>query len=166
MGNPEENKDLPAAENEGKNTRTANFINAIIEEDLASGKNGKRVNTSFQPEPNGYIHIGHAKSICINFGLAQQYNGLTNLRFDDTNPTKEDVEYVDSIKEDVQWLGFNWNGHELYASDYFEQLYEWAILIIKKGNAYVDDQTAEEISLKRGTVIKPGIESPDRNRSV
>jgi len=166
MGNPEENKDLPAAENEGKNTRTANFINAIIEEDLASGKNGKRVHTRFPPEPNGYLHIGHAKSICLNFGLAQQYNGLTNLRFDDTNPTKEDVEYVDSIKEDVQWLGFNWNGQELYASDYFEQLYEWAILIIKKGNAYVDDQTAEEISLKRGTVMKPGIESPDRNRSV
>jgi glutaminyl-tRNA synthetase len=166
MGNPEDNKDLLAAENEGKNPRTANFINAIIEEDLASGKNGKRVHTRFPPEPNGYLHIGHAKSICLNFGLAQQYNGLTNLRFDDTNPTKEDVEYVDSIKEDVQWLGFNWNGHELYASDYFEQLYEWAILIIKKGNAYVDDQTAEEISLKRGTVMKPGIESPDRNRSV
>jgi len=166
MGNPEENKDLPAAENEGKNPKTANFINAIIEEDLANGKNGKRVHTRFPPEPNGYLHIGHAKSICLNFGLAQQYNGLTNLRFDDTNPTKEDVEYVDSIKEDVQWLGFNWNGHELYASDYFEQLYEWAILIIKKGNAYVDNQTAEEISLKRGTVMKPGIESPNRNRSV
>jgi len=166
MGNPEDNKDLSLAENEGKNPRTANFINAIIEEDLASGKNGKRVHTRFPPEPNGYLHIGHAKSICLNFGLAQQYNGLTNLRFDDTNPTKEDVEYVDSIKEDVQWLGFNWNGHELYASDYFEQLYEWAILIIKKGNAYVDDQTAEEISLKRGTVMKPGIESPNRNRSV
>jgi glutaminyl-tRNA synthetase len=166
MGNPEDNKDLLAAENEGKNPRTANFINAIIEEDLASGKNGKRVHTRFPPEPNGYLHIGHAKSICLNFGLAQQYNGLTNLRFDDTNPTKEDIEYVDSIKEDVQWLGFNWNGHELYASDYFEQLYEWAILIIKKGNAYVDDQTAEEISLKRGTVMKPGIESPNRNRSV
>ena len=166
MGNPEDNKDLLSAENEGKNPRTANFINAIIEEDLANGKNGKRVHTRFPPEPNGYLHIGHAKSICLNFGLAQQYNGLTNLRFDDTNPTKEDVEYVDSIKEDVQWLGFNWNGHELYASDYFEQLYEWAILIIKKGNAYVDDQTAEEISLKRGTVMKPGIESPNRNRSV
>jgi len=166
MGNPEENKDLPAAENEGKNPKTANFINAIIEEDLANGKNGKRVHTRFPPEPNGYLHIGHAKSICLNFGLAQQYNGLTNLRFDDTNPTKEDVEYVDSIKEDVQWLGFNWNGQELYASDYFEQLYEWAILIIKKGNAYVDDQTAEEISLKRGTVMKPGIVSPNRNRSV
>ena len=166
MGNPEDNKDLLAAENEGKNPRTANFINAIIEEYLASGKNDKRVHTRFPPEPNGYLHIGHAKSICLNFGLAQQYDGLTNLRFDDTNPTKEDVEYVDSIKEDVQWLGFNWNGQELYASDYFEQLYEWAILIIKKGNAYVDDQTAEEISLKRGTVMKPGIESPNRNRSV
>ena len=166
MGNPEENKDLLAAENEGKNPKTANFINAIIDEDLAGGKNGKRVHTRFPPEPNGYLHIGHAKSICLNFGLAQQYNGLTNLRFDDTNPTKEDVEYVDSIKEDVQWLGFTWNGEELYASDYFEQLYEWATLIIKKGNAYVDDQTAEEISLKRGTVMKPGIESPNRNRSI
>ena len=166
MGNPEENKDLLAAENEGKNPKTANFINAIIEDDLAAGKNGKRVHTRFPPEPNGYLHIGHAKSICLNFGIAQQYNGLTNLRFDDTNPTKEDVEYVDSIKEDVQWLGFNWNDHELYASDYFEQLYDWAIDIIKKGNAYVDDQTAEEISIKRGTVMKPGIESPNRNRSV
>jgi glutaminyl-tRNA synthetase len=166
MGNPEENKDLLTTENEGKSPKTANFINAIIEEDLANGKNGKRVHTRFPPEPNGYLHIGHAKSICLNFGLAQQYNGLTNLRFDDTNPTKEDVEYVDSIKEDVQWLGFNWKGQELYASDYFEQLYEWAILIIKKGNAYVDDQSAEEISLKRGTVMKPGIESPNRNRSV
>src|ERR1035437_159985 len=166
MGNPEENKDLPAAENEGKNSRTANFINAIIEEDLASGKNGKRVHTRFPPEPNGYLHIGHAKSICLNFGLAQQYNGLTNLRFDDTNPTKEDVEYVDSIKEDVQWLGFKWNDQELYASDYFEQLFEWAVQIIKSGNAYVDDQTAEEISRNRGTVTKPGIESAYRNRSV
>jgi len=166
MGNPEENKDLLTTEHEGKSPKTANFINAIIEEDLESGKNGKRVHTRFPPEPNGYLHIGHAKSICLNFGLAQQYNGLTNLRFDDTNPTKEDVEYVDSIKEDVQWLGFNWNGQELYASDYFEQLYEWAILIIRKGNAYVDDQSAEEISLKRGTVMKPGIESPFRNRSV
>ena len=166
MGNLEENKDLLAAENEGKYPKTANFINAIIEDDLATGKNGKRVHTRFPPEPNGYLHIGHAKSICLNFGIAQQYNGLTNLRFDDTNPTKEDVEYVDSIKADVQWLGFNWNDHELYASDYFEQLYDWAIDIIKKGNAYVDDQTAEEISIKRGTVMKAGIESPNRNRSV
>ena len=166
MGNLEENNDLLAAENEGKNPKTANFINAIIEDDLATGKNGKRVHTRFPPEPNGYLHIGHAKSICLNFGIAQQYNGLTNLRFDDTNPTKEDVEYVDSIKADVQWLGFNWNDHELYASDYFEQLYDWAIDIIKKGNAYVDDQTAEEISIKRGTVMKAGIESPNRNRSV
>jgi glutaminyl-tRNA synthetase len=166
MGNPEENNDLLNSENEGTSLKTTNFINAIIEEDLASGKNDKRVHTRFPPEPNGYLHIGHAKSICLNFGLAQQYNGLTNLRFDDTNPTKEDVEYVDSIKEDVQWLGFNWNGTELYASDYFEQLYDWAVAIIKKGNGYIDDQTAEEISLKRGTVMKPGIESPNRNRSI
>ncbi|MDP4292412.1 MAG: glutamine--tRNA ligase/YqeY domain fusion protein, partial [Bacteroidota bacterium] len=166
MGNPEENKDLLNTENESKSPKTANFINALIDEDLASGKNGNRVHTRFPPEPNGYLHIGHAKSICLNFGLALQYNGLTNLRFDDTNPTKEDVEYVDSIKEDVHWLGFDWNGTELFASDYFDQLYEWAIAIIKKGNAYVDDQTAEEISQNRGTVTKPGIESPYRNRSV
>jgi glutaminyl-tRNA synthetase len=166
MGSPEDKKESVAPEGDIKTTKAANFINNLIEEDLASGKNGKRVHTRFPPEPNGYLHIGHAKSICLNFGLAQQYNGLTNLRFDDTNPTKEDIEYVDSIKEDVQWLGFKWNNHELYASDYFEQLYEWAVQIIKNGNAYVDDQTAEAISRNRGTVTKPGIESPFRNRSI
>ncbi len=166
MGSPEEKKESIASEGDIKTTKAANFINNLIEEDLAAGKNGKRVHTRFPPEPNGYLHIGHAKSICLNFGLAQQYNGLTNLRFDDTNPTKEDVEYVDSIKEDVQWLGFKWNDQELYASDYFEQLFEWAVKIIQSGNAYVDDQTAEEISRNRGTVTKPGIESPYRNRSV
>ncbi len=166
MGSSEEKKESIASEGDIKTTKAANFINNIIEEDLASGKNEKRVHTRFPPEPNGYLHIGHAKSICLNFGLAQQYNGLTNLRFDDTNPTKEDVEYVDSIKEDIQWLGFKWNNHELYASDYFEQLYDWAIQIIKSGKAYVDDQTAEEISRNRGTVTKPGTESPFRNRSI
>ncbi|NLX41255.1 MAG: glutamine--tRNA ligase/YqeY domain fusion protein [Bacteroidales bacterium] len=144
--------------------RNLNFIEEIIEADLASGKH-KSIVTRFPPEPNGYLHIGHAKSICLNFGLALKYGGYTNLRFDDTNPVKEDVEYVDSIKEDIKWLGFEW-ANELYASDYFEQLYEWAIVLIKKGLAYVDDQTQEEIRETRGTISTPGIDSPWRNRSV
>jgi glutaminyl-tRNA synthetase len=144
--------------------RNLNFIEEIIEADLASGKH-KSIVTRFPPEPNGYLHIGHAKSICLNFGLAQKYGGYTNLRFDDTNPVKEDVEYVDSIKEDIKWLGFEW-ANELYASDYFEQLYEWAIFLIKKGLAYVDDQTQEEIRETRGTISTPGVDSPWRNRSV
>jgi len=150
---------------EGLEEKSKNFLEEIIEEDIKTGKHGGRVLTRFPPEPNGYLHIGHAKSICLNFGLAQRYGGKTNLRFDDTNPVKEDVEYVDSIKEDVQWLGFQW-ANEFYASDYFEQLYEWAIVLIKKGLAYVDDQTQEEIRLTRGTVTQPGKESPYRNRSV
>ncbi len=144
--------------------RSLNFLEEIVENDLSSGKH-KSILTRFPPEPNGYLHIGHAKSICLNFGLAKRYGGKTNLRFDDTNPTKEDVEYVDSIKEDVQWLGFQW-AQELYASDYFEQLYIWAQELIKKGLAYVDNQSQEEIRLNRGTVTKPGVESPFRNRSV
>jgi len=144
--------------------RNLNFIEEIIEADLASGKH-KSIITRFPPEPNGYLHIGHAKSICLNFGLAQKYGGRTNLRFDDTNPIKEDVEYVDSIKEDIEWLGFEW-ANEFYASDYFEQLYQWAILLIKKGLAYVDDQTQEEIRTTRGTISTPGVESPWRNRSI
>ncbi|MDR1225967.1 MAG: glutamine--tRNA ligase/YqeY domain fusion protein [Prevotellaceae bacterium] len=144
--------------------RSLNFIEEIIEADLAAGKH-KTILTRFPPEPNGYLHIGHAKSICLNFGLAQKYGGATNLRFDDTNPVKEDTEYVDSIKEDVKWLGFSW-ANELYASDYFEQLYSWAIALIKKGFAYVDDQTQEEIRATRGTVTAPGVDSPYRNRSV
>lgn len=144
--------------------KTLNFLEEIIEADLASGKH-KTVLTRFPPEPNGYLHIGHAKSICLNFGLAKKYGGKTNLRFDDTNPTKEDVEYVDSIKEDVKWLGFDW-AQELYASDYFEQLYIWAQDLIKKGLAYVDDQTQEEIRAGRGTVSQPGTSSPWRDRSV
>jgi len=144
--------------------RNLNFIEEIIEADLASGKH-KSIITRFPPEPNGYLHIGHAKSICLNFGLAQKYGGRTNLRFDDTNPIKEDVEYVDSIKEDIEWLGFEW-ANEFYASDYFEQLYQWAILLIKKGLAYVDDQTQEEIRITRGTISTPGVESPWRNRSI
>ena len=147
-------------------TASLNFLEEIIEEDLRQGKNGGRVHTRFPPEPNGYLHIGHAKSICLNFGLAQKYGGLTNLRFDDTNPTKEDVEYVESIKEDIRWLGFSWDDREYYASDYFEQLYAWAEKLIEEGKAYVDDQSAEEISRQRGTITTPGVESPYRNRSV
>ena len=142
-----------------------NFIEEIIEEDLKNGKNGSKVHTRFPPEPNGYLHIGHAKSICLNFGLAQKYNGKCNLRLDDTNPTKEDVEYVDSIKEDIQWLGFQWAA-EFYASDYFDQLYTWAEWLIQNNLAYVDDSTQEEISLGRGVPTKPGTESPYRNRTI
>lgn len=145
--------------------KTKNFLEEIIEEDIRTGKHGGRVLTRFPPEPNGYLHIGHAKSICLNFGLAQKYNGKTNLRFDDTNPVKEDVEYVNSIKEDIEWLGFKW-ANEFYASDYFEQLYQWAELLIQKQLAYVDDQTQEEIRANRGTVTQPGKDSPYRNRSV
>ncbi|MBW1691816.1 MAG: glutamine--tRNA ligase/YqeY domain fusion protein [Deltaproteobacteria bacterium] len=147
-------------------TRTPNFIRTIIEEDLKTNKYGGRVHTRFPPEPNGYLHIGHAKSICLNFGLAQDYGGLCNLRFDDTNPSKEEMEYVESIKEDVRWLGFDWEDREFYASDYFDQLYEYALRLIKKGKAYVDDLSAEEIRDYRGTLTKPGRESPHRNRSV
>lgn len=143
--------------------KSLNFIEEIIENDLKSGKH-KSILTRFPPEPNGYLHIGHAKSICLNFGLAQKYGGKTNLRFDDTNPTKEDVEYVDSIKQDIKWLGFQW-AVERYASDYFQQLYDWAEELIKKGLAYVDDQTLEEIRAGRGTVQTPGTNSPYRDRS-
>ncbi len=145
--------------------KSLNFIEQIIEEDLKNGKH-KQIYTRFPPEPNGYLHIGHAKSICLNFGLGEKYNGKTNLRFDDTNPVKEDVEYVDSIMEDIKWLGFNWENEAKYASDYFDQLFEWAVEFIKQGKAYIDDQTAEEISATRGTPTRPGIESPYRNRSV
>lgn len=150
--------------NVGEDKKPLNFLEEIIEADLAAGKH-RSILTRFPPEPNGYLHIGHAKSICLNFGLARQYGGKTNLRFDDTNPVKEDVEYVDSIKQDIRWLGFDWAG-EHYASDYFEQLYDWAVELIRKGLAYVDDQTQEEIRLGRGTVNTPGKESPWRNRSV
>ena len=145
--------------------RSLNFIEEIVEEDIAAGKNGGRVLTRFPPEPNGYLHIGHAKSICLNFGLAQKYNGKTNLRFDDTNPVKEDVEYVDSIKEDVKWLGFEW-AEELYASDYFDKIYEFAVALIKKGLAYVDDSTAEEIAAQKGTPTESGTPNQYRSRSV
>ena len=142
-----------------------NFIEQIIEEDIQNRKNDAKVHTRFPPEPNGYLHIGHAKSICLNFGLAKKYNGKCNLRFDDTNPVKEDTEYVDSIREDINWLGFQWAA-EYYASDYFDQLYAWAEQLISEGLAYVDDQTQEEISKGRGVPTAPGVESPYRNRTV
>ena len=145
--------------------RPKNFLEEIIEEDIRTGKHGGKVLTRFPPEPNGYLHIGHAKSICLNFGLAQKYGGKTNLRFDDTNPVKEDMEYINSIKEDIRWLGFEW-ANEFYASDYFDQLYQWAELLVQKGLAYVDDQSQEAIRLNRGTVNQAGKESPWRNRSV
>src|SRR5882724_2166397 len=143
----------------------SDFIRAIVDEDLATGKHHGRVATRFPPEPNGYLHIGHAKSICLNFGIAEERGGICNLRFDDTNPTTEDVEYVDAIKEDVAWLGFTWSA-ELYASDYFEQLYQFAVELIKQGKAYVDSLTAEEIRAYRGTLTEPGRNSPYRDRSV
>ncbi|HPI31633.1 MAG TPA: glutamine--tRNA ligase/YqeY domain fusion protein [Bacteroidales bacterium] len=160
-----ENNDTPKNPRPSSEGKSLNFIEQIIEEDIAKGKNESRVHTRFPPEPNGYLHIGHAKSICLNFGLAKKYNGKCNLRFDDTNPTKEDTEYVDSIKEDVRWLGFEWAG-EYYASDYFETLYEYAVKLIRKGKAYVCDMTQEEIGASRGTITKPGLESPFRKRSV
>jgi len=143
----------------------SNFIHEIIDEDLKNGKNGGRVNTRFPPEPNGYLHIGHAKSICLNFGTALKYNGICNLRLDDTNPSKEEVEYVDSIKEDVKWLGFSWDDREYYASDYFEQLYGYAVELIRKGKAYVCDLNAEEVKEFRGKLTEAGKDSPFRNRS-
>ncbi|RLB09011.1 MAG: glutamine--tRNA ligase, partial [Deltaproteobacteria bacterium] len=143
-----------------------NFIRTIIEEDLKTNKYNGRVHTRFPPEPNGYLHIGHAKSICLNFGLAEEYKGLCNLRFDDTNPEKEDVTYIEAIKEDIRWLGFDWGDRLFYASDYFEQLYEYAVQLIRRGKAYVCDLTPEQIREYRGTPTRPGMESPYRNRSV
>ncbi len=145
--------------------RSLNFIEQAIEKDLKEGKNGNRVQTRFPPEPNGYLHIGHAKAICMDFGAAARYGGVCNLRFDDTNPTKEDTEYVEAIKEDIQWLGFQW-GNEYYASDYFQQLWDFAMQLIKEGKAYIDEQTAEEIAQQKGTPTQPGTDSPYRNRPV
>jgi glutaminyl-tRNA synthetase len=156
--NPPEQKPDP--------TRPLNFIEEIVEEHNRTGRFDGRVHTRFPPEPNGYLHIGHAKSICLNFGLAQQYGGLCNLRFDDTNPTKEEVEYVESIQEDVRWLGFDWGDRLYYASDYFDQLYEWAVQLIKTGKAFVCDLSADQIREYRGTLTQPGKNSPYRNRSV
>ncbi|HEY61208.1 MAG TPA: glutamine--tRNA ligase/YqeY domain fusion protein [Anaerolineae bacterium] len=147
-------------------TKPKDFIREIIEEDIKNNTYGGRVHTRFPPEPNGYLHIGHAKSILLNFGLAEEYNGLFNLRFDDTNPSKEEVEYVESIKRDIQWLGVDWDDREYYASDYFEQLYEYAVQLIKTGKAYVDDLSADEIREYRGTLTKPGRNSPYRDRAI
>src|SRR5512137_675610 len=161
-------------QNNGKNsedesgvntTAPANFLRAIIADDLKSGKH-KGVVTRFPPEPNGYLHIGHAKSICLNFGLARDFGGRCHLRFDDTNPIKEETEYIESIMESVRWLGFDWGKHLYYASDYFDRLYEWAEHLINAGKAYVDDLSADEIREYRGTLTEPGKESPYRNRSV
>lgn len=157
-----EKNHLVEEEGEGK---SLNFIEQIIEEELAEGKNEGRVHTRFPPEPNGYLHIGHATSICLNFGIAAKYHGKCNLRFDDTNPSKEDVEYIDSIQQDIQWLGFQWEGEPHYASDYFQQLYDWAEQMILEGKAYVDDQPAEIISKQRMTPTEPGINSPYRDRT-
>ncbi len=152
---------------EEKPERSLDFVRAMVAEDNKSGKYGGRVNTRFPPEPNGYLHIGHAKSICLNFGIAQENEGgICNLRFDDTNPTKEDQEYIDSIKRDVAWLGFSWGDREYYASDYFEQIYEWAVLLVKAGKAYVCDLTGDQIREHRGTLTEPGKNSPYRERSV
>ena len=157
MTNPEEEKVIEK--------KSLNFIEAKVEEDLSNGKNGGRVQTRFPPEPNGYLHIGHAKAICLDFGIAAQHGGVCNLRFDDTNPTKENMEYVDAIKEDIQWLGYQW-GNEYYASDYFQQLWDFAIELIKRGKAYIDEQSSEEIAAQKGTPTQPGVESPYRNRPV
>jgi glutaminyl-tRNA synthetase len=146
--------------------RPSNFIRDIVDEDIANGKHDGRIHTRFPPEPNGYLHIGHAKSIVLNFGIANDYNGLCNLRFDDTNPVKEDQEYIDSIKADIRWLGFDWQDREYYASDYFEQLYEWAVTLIKAGKAYVCELTAEQIREYRGTLTEPGRNSPYRERGI
>ena len=145
--------------------KSLNFLEQIIEEDLANGLDQNKLRFRFPPEPNGYLHIGHAASICLNFGLGIKYNAPVNLRFDDTNPTKEEQEYVDAIKSDIKWLGFEW-ANELYSSDYFQQLYDWAILLIKKGKAYVDDQSSQEIAKQKGTPTEPGVKSPNRDRSV
>ena len=154
--------DLEAEKEEKK---SLNFIEAKVEEDLRNGKNAKRIQTRFPPEPNGYLHIGHAKAICLDFGIAKNYGGVCNLRFDDTNPTKENMEYVDAIKEDIQWLGYQW-GNEYYASDYFQQLWDFAIELIKRGMAYIDEQSSEEIAAQKGTPTQPGTESPYRNRPI
>lgn len=155
------------SENKAESTvKTRNFIHQIVENDLMEGKNNKQVHTRFPPEPNGYLHIGHAKAICLDFGTADKFGGVCNLRFDDTNPSKEDTEYVDSIQEDIHWLGFDWEDRLYYASDNFDRLYDFAVELIKRGKAYVDDQSAEIISQQRGTPTRPGTESPFRSRSV
>lgn len=156
-----ENKELTPEKESG-----LNFVEQMVADDLKNGKNGGRLNTRFPPEPNGYLHIGHAKAICMDFGVAEKFGGTCNLRFDDTNPVKEDVEYVDSIREDIKWLGYDWGNREYYASDYFPQLYDLAIRMIKEGKAYVDEQTAEQIAEQKGTPTQPGTASPFRDRPI
>jgi glutaminyl-tRNA synthetase len=152
--------------NQSEQSSSTDFIRTIINEDMETDKYEGRVHTRFPPEPNGYLHIGHAKSICLNFGVAAEYGGISNLRFDDTNPSKEETEYVESIQADVRWLGFDWDDRLFFASDYFDQLYDFAVQLIKKGAAYVDDLSAEEIRSYRGTLTEPGKDSPYRDRSV
>ncbi len=159
-----EKMDTAAAENDAKD-KGLNFVEQIVANDLKEGKNGGRLNTRFPPEPNGYLHIGHAKAICMDFGVAEKFGGTCNLRFDDTNPVKEDVEYVDAIREDIHWLGFDWGDREYYASDYFPKLFDLAVRMIKEGKAYVDDQTSEQIAEQKGTPTRPGINSPYRDRT-
>lgn len=151
--------------NENSEKKSLNFIEQIVANDLKEGKNGGRLQTRFPPEPNGYLHIGHAKAICMDFGVAQKFGGVCNLRFDDTNPQKEDTEYVEAIKQDIEWLGFKW-GNIYHASDYFQKLWNFAIRLIKEGKAYVDEQTSEEIAAQKGTPTQPGVESPYRNRPI
>jgi len=166
MENPETVRPEPTAANETPAVPSGNFIREIVAADVRAGKHGGRVHTRFPPEPNGYLHIGHAKSICLNFGVAAEFAGKCNLRYDDTNPTKEDVEYVEAIEEDVRWLGFDWEDRKFYASDYFEQLYGYAVDLIRSGKAYVDSLSADQIREYRGTLTEPGKESPYRDRSV
>ncbi len=149
-----------------ESTTPSDFIRDIVAQDLKTGKHGGRVVTRFPPEPNGYLHIGHAKSICLNFGVAMENRGICHLRFDDTNPTTENPEYVEAIQADVRWIGFDWRDRMFFASDYFEQLYQYAVQLIQKGNAYVDSLSADEIRQYRGTLTEPGKESPYRNRSI
>ena len=161
-----EKAESPEKEAPKEGAKGLNFVEQIVADDLAAGKNGGRLNTRFPPEPNGYLHIGHAKAICMDFGVAEKFGGTCNLRFDDTNPTKEDTEYVDAIREDIHWLGFDWGDREYYASDYFPRLYDLAVKMIKEGKAYVDDQTSEQIAAQKGTPTTPGIDSPYRSRTV
>lgn len=156
----------PLKDDENTDGTSANFIRRLIEEDNQSKRFDGRVHTRFPPEPNGFLHIGHAKSVCLNFGIAKEFGGKCNLRFDDTNPSKEEQKYIDAIKEDVRWLGFDWGDHEFYASDYFDQLYQWAQKLIQVGKAYVEDLSADEIREHRGTPTEPGKDSPCRNRTV
>ena len=150
---------------ESSEKKSLNFIEEMVEKDLAEGRNSGRVQTRFPPEPNGYLHIGHAKAICMDFGMAEKHGGICNLRFDDTNPTKEDTEYVDAIKEDIQWLGFKWE-NEFYASDYFQQLWDFAVELIKEGKAYIDEQPQDAILAQKGTPTQPGQNSPNRDRPI